>query len=115
MNPEADSTADFRNAMRRVASTVHIVTATDGHYRHGMTMTAVSSLSMDPPSMIVCINKSTLLHEIMLAARRFCINSLCQSQEPISAAFSGKISPEERFGIGQWGKDNDGLDYLVDA
>ncbi len=39
----------FRSAMRRYASSVTIVTASDHDRRHGMTMTAVSSLSMPPP------------------------------------------------------------------
>src|SRR5690348_5041519 len=66
----------FRDAMRRIASTVTIVTASDDHRRHGMTMTAVSSLSMDPPSMVICVNHSTYLHDILMSARHFCLNVL---------------------------------------
>ena len=38
-----------------------------------MTATAVTSLSMDPPSLLVCINRATSLHAPLLAARRFCL------------------------------------------
>jgi flavin reductase (DIM6/NTAB) family NADH-FMN oxidoreductase RutF len=105
----------FRTAMRRLASTVTIVTAADGSRHHGMTMTAVSSLSMDPPSMIVCINQQTLLHDIMLSARRFCVNVLRHDQAMVSSAFSGSIAPEERFKIGQWRQAHDLIDYLDEA
>jgi flavin reductase (DIM6/NTAB) family NADH-FMN oxidoreductase RutF len=41
-----------------------------------MTATAVTSLSMDPPSLLVCLKQRSLMHEIMLGARRFCVNVL---------------------------------------
>jgi flavin reductase (DIM6/NTAB) family NADH-FMN oxidoreductase RutF len=105
----------FRAAMRRLASTVTIVTASDDSRRHGMTMTAVSSLSMDPPSMIVCVNQSTYLHDILISAKHFCVNVLRHDQAEVSAAFSGKASSEERFGLGGWMKHTAGVDYLADA
>src|ERR1700722_12794828 len=74
--PQPEVGASFRAAMRRIASTVTIVTASDESRRHGMTMTAVSSLSMEPPSMIVCVNQSPFLHDILQSARGFCVNVL---------------------------------------
>ena len=79
----------FRAAMRRIAATVTIVTADDGERYHGMTATAVTSLSMEPPSLLVCINKKAFLHDILLRAGNFCINVLHQDQAELSAAFSG--------------------------
>ncbi|MFM0250840.1 flavin reductase family protein [Paraburkholderia sediminicola] len=105
----------FRAAMRRIASTVTIVTASDGSRRHGMTMTAVSSLSMDPPSMIVCVNQSSFLHDILTSARHFCVNVLTHDQAEVSTAFSGAASPEERFGVGDWRRHFVGMDYLTTA
>lgn len=113
--PQPEVSTSFRAAMRRLASTVNIVTACDENRRHGMTMTAVSSLSMDPPSMIVCVNQSTFLHDILLSARRFCVNVLRHDQSEVSTAFSGASSPEERFAIGEWAKHESGLDYLATA
>jgi flavin reductase (DIM6/NTAB) family NADH-FMN oxidoreductase RutF len=112
---DASVASSFRTAMRRVASTVNIVTATDGERRHGMTMTAVSSLSMEPPSMLVCVNQATLLHDIMLSARHFCVSVLRDSQATVSTAFSGQVSPAQRFSVGQWQQTPSGIDYLVDA
>lgn len=105
----------FRAAMRRIASTVTIVTASDGARRHGMTMTAVSSLSMDPPSMIVCVNQTTFLHDILMSARSFCVNVLKHDQADVSAAFSGAMPSAERFNVGAWKQISPGLDYLATA
>ena len=53
---------NFKEAMRRLAGTVTIVTVSNGEERHGTTATAVTSLSMDPPSILVCFNKDSRLH-----------------------------------------------------
>lgn len=107
--------AAFKSALRGVAATVSIVTAHDGARHHGMTATSVTSLSMDPPALLICLNQSTLLHEIMAGARAFCVNVLDESHENISAAFSGALPAEERFGAGAWAFREDGLGYLTDA
>lgn len=105
----------FRAAMRRFAATVSIVTAGDHEHHHGMTATAVTSVSMDPPSLLVCINQKSTLHDIMHRARRFCVNVLHRDQATLSAAFSGGMPPEKRFELGNWLRCEDGLPYLVDA
>jgi flavin reductase (DIM6/NTAB) family NADH-FMN oxidoreductase RutF len=110
-----DLDADFRAAMRGIAATVTIVTARDGQRRHGMTATAVTSLSMDPPSLLVCVNRKTFLHDIILQARTFCVNVLHQGHADLSAAFSGAISGDARFGVGAWAMAADGTPYLTDA
>ena len=62
-----------------------------------MTATAVTSLSLDP-SLIVCINQATLLHDIMLLARRFCVNVLRRDRVTLSSAFSGALQPKNGSG-----------------
>ena len=79
----------YRAAMRRFASTVTIITAADPERHHGMTATAVTSLSMSPPSLVICLNQKTLLHDIVYRALRFCVNVLHRDQMALSAAFSG--------------------------
>lgn len=54
VDPNACLTAAFRGAMRRPAATVTIVTTANSDRGHGMTATAVTSLSMVPPSLLVC-------------------------------------------------------------
>lgn len=105
----------FRSAMRRYAASVTIVTAADASRRHGMTMTAVSSLSMSPPSMIICVNQSTLLNDILHSGREFCVNVLRHDQADLCSAFSGGVPAQERFTDKYWRNCHDGLPYLRDA
>jgi flavin reductase (DIM6/NTAB) family NADH-FMN oxidoreductase RutF len=107
--------ASFKLAMRRFPAAVSVITAADENRRHGMTATAVTSLSLDPPSLIVCINRETLLHDIMQLGRRFCVNLLRRDQAGLSSAFSGAVAPEARFSVGNWYASTDGVSYLAEA
>ena len=107
--------ASFRATMRRFPATVTVITARDGVRDHGMTVTAVTSVSMDPPSLVVCLNNRTLLHEMMLSQPGFAVNVLRQDQEPVSEAFSGKVDPAERFGGEVWQRADTGMLLLSDA
>jgi flavin reductase (DIM6/NTAB) family NADH-FMN oxidoreductase RutF len=107
--------ASFKLAMRRFPAAVSVITSADQSRRHGMTATAVTSLSLDPPSLIACINRSTLLHDIMRLGRHFCVNVLRRDQAELSTAFSGALAPEARFGLGTWLTSAQGLSYLADA
>ena len=55
----------FREAMRRLAGTVTVVTVDNNGERHGTTATAVTSLSMSPPSLLVCFNRDSRLHGLL--------------------------------------------------
>jgi flavin reductase (DIM6/NTAB) family NADH-FMN oxidoreductase RutF len=107
--------ASFKLAMRRFPAAVTVITSADQGRRHGMTATAVTSLSLDPPSLIACINRSTLLHDIMQVGRHFCVNVLRRDQAELSSAFSGALPAESRFGCGTWFTSAEGLLYLADA
>lgn len=106
--------SDFLLAMRRLATTVHVVTCIYDKQRFGMTATAVLSVCNDPPAMLACVNKSSSLFNPMHMAERFCINLLRVGQEEVAGAFSGELKGEERFQLGQWSIKG-GLPYLVDA
>ncbi len=110
-----DLRSSFKLAMRRFPAAVTVITSADQTRRHGMTATAVTSLSVDPPSLVVCVNQASLLHDIMLLARRFCVNLLRRDQVALSAAFSGALSPETRFGLGEWAVSPEGISYLETA
>ena len=105
----------FRAAMRGFASTVSVVTACDHEREHGMTVTSVTSLSMEPPSILVCVHRKTLLHDIVLRAPRFGVNVLGQDQAELSTAFSGGTPPRDRFAVGDWRRSDAGVPYLVGA
>ena len=104
----------FRRAMRRLTSTVCIVTARAGAEPVGMTMTAVTSVSMEPPALLICANRRTRLHAAMGPDAVFCVNVLRVGHDEVAAAFGGRASHSERFGLGCW-SDAAAAPYLEDA
>ena len=94
--------ANFKDAMRHVAATVYAVTTGHGGERFGILATAVSSLSFDPPSLLVCINRSASLHEPMASASLFCVNVLGLGNRDVADRFMKSGSPEDRFAVGDW-------------
>ena len=114
----ADLQQDFKSAMRRLAATVCIISTTGEDGWHGMTATAVTSVSMDPPSVLVCVNTTASLHRILHSGTRFCVNVLRASQESFAGTFaSSRIRGADRFAADAWKADGEhgDLPYLVDA
>ena len=98
-----DSSISFRLAMRRMASTISIISTTDDSgQRFGMVATSVSSVSMDPPTLLICVNRAASIHAPLLQQRRFCVNVLTPEQRCLVAAFSGHLKGEDRFTLGRW-------------
>jgi flavin reductase len=91
----------FQSAMRHVAATVYAVTTGRVGERHGILATAVSSLSFDPPSLLVCINRAASLHEPLACAETFCVNVLGLGNRDVAEVFFHKRG-EERFAVGTW-------------
>jgi flavin reductase (DIM6/NTAB) family NADH-FMN oxidoreductase RutF len=107
--------ASFKSAMRRMAATVNLITLSEGGVPKGMAATAVSSLSMDPPSLLVCVNRSASLHEPMGAATQFCVNVLHADQIEIARIFADNSLREVRFNTGRWAIEPGKAPYLEDA
>lgn len=106
----------FRAAMRRMAATVTVISTTaENGSRHGMTATAVTSVSADPPAVLACVNRSAALHAQLGLGRRLCINLLHCSQQRLSEVFAGALEGEIRFTEGDWLSNAEGVPYLADA
>ncbi len=90
----------FRSVLGRFASGITVVTTHDTEQRdHGMTASAFSSLSLDPPLILVCIANDATMAPVMAAADSFAVNVLTDGQEALSRRFAGKL--DDRFaGIG---------------
>ena len=105
----------FRHALRRVAGTVYLVTASDESRRwHGITVTSVVSVSMSPPSLLACINTASTVFGPIDRHGSFCVNVLTHEHEQHSARFSNSADYQARFRFGEW-KRHAGLPYLADA
>lgn len=106
---------DFRHCMRRLASTVCVITCQYQGVRYGITATAVTSLCFDPVSVLACINTNSSLLQPLLSAKKYCINLLSQQHAPISQRFSSPADAHQRFTLGAWQEDEEGIPYLADA
>jgi flavin reductase (DIM6/NTAB) family NADH-FMN oxidoreductase RutF len=107
---------DFRAAMRKVASTVTLITTADPLGNpHGMAATAVISASMDPPSMLVAVNRSASLAPVLGQVEHFCINLLSSDQASIVEAFSRSELREQRFSSAKWLRGYANLPVHADA
>ena len=79
----------FRNALSRFATGVTVITARDGEGRdHGLTVSAFSSLSLQPPLVLVCIADKATLSEPIAAASHFGVSVLADAQEDIARRFA---------------------------
>ena len=82
--------ADFIRAMRMVASSVAVVTTDGSAGRHGATVSAFSSVSADPPTVLVCLRGESRISQAVAANRRLCVNVLSPDREDIANRFAGK-------------------------
>lgn len=100
--PDTDVAAHFRQAMRLHVAGVCIVSVGRGEKVNGMVATAVTSFSLDPPSLLVCINQSASIASQLVADGHFGVTLLAQHHAEIATTFSGKPSGRSRFDHGPW-------------
>ncbi len=106
----------FKDALKLWASGVTVVTAsTTQHGVKGMTATSFSSVSLEPPQILVCINQSADTGEVMLEGKHFAVNILTASQQEVSNQFAGGSSQQERFANVSWHPGKTGSPVLDDA
>ncbi len=110
-----DLQSAMKAAMRRLAGTVCVVAARSGETCHAMSATSVTSLSMDPPSLLVCVNRAAPFHGVLAAAPEFCVNILSAEQAELSSACGGRLKGEARFGLGDWETAGPGAPRLRDG
>src|SRR3954470_13358350 len=98
------SSSDFRSAMRRLAGGVSVITAGRAKDISGMTVTSVSSLSVDPPTLIVSINRGAHSWPLLKRSGFFGVNILTSDQIDVAERFAGKdgLKGAERFAGAEW-------------
>src|SRR3954451_20483136 len=98
------SSGDFRNAMRQLTGGVSVITAGRGRDISGMTVTSVSSLSVDPPSLIVSLNRESSSWPLVKRYGFFGVNILTSDQIDIAERFTGKggLKGADRFAGAKW-------------
>ena len=93
----SEVTDSFKQAMRRVASTVNVISICVDGKPMGITATAMSPISMDPPSLLVCINRAAAVHAKMEDVTHFGVNVLHRDQEEIARMFADRTRHGQRF------------------
>ncbi|MBS4083896.1 MAG: flavin reductase family protein [Rhizobiales bacterium] len=106
----------FKQSMRFLAGGVCILaTNNDGDW-NGLTITAVCSLTIDPPSLVACVNRNTGTHGIMCRTKRVSINVLSYDQTDIAELFSSSaVRGPQRFDKDKWTEMASGVPVLLGA
>ena len=86
-----DENEDLRQVMRNWASGVTVVTAKDGDQFHGMTVSAFTSISLQPPLVQVSLEKTSRTHDMVQKSEHFGVTILADDQKDISDRFAGRI------------------------
>ncbi|MBT9372895.1 flavin reductase [Rhizobium sp. CSW-27] len=106
---------DFRNAMARLGAAVHIITTDGAAGRAGFAATAVCSVTDTPPTLLVCLNRSSSVFSAFEANGVLSVNTLGPGHVRLSSLFGGKTPVEERFAAADWMTGETGAPVLCDA
>ena len=94
----------FREAMARLGAAVHVVTTAGPAGKTGFTATAVCSVSDQPATLLVCLNRRSNSAPLLSQNGVFCVNTLAAAESNIADIFAGRsgVHLEERFTVGEW-------------
>ncbi|MVU77351.1 flavin reductase [Nocardia sp. ET3-3] len=95
--------AELRRVLGAFATGITVVT-TGGPRPHGMTANAFTSVSLEPPLILVCVARKARLHRTIREAGAFAVSVLSADQEPIARWFAATERPDgaAQFGAGEW-------------
>ncbi|GLS16665.1 NADH-dependent FMN reductase RutF [Hydrogenophaga electricum] len=94
--------SDYRDAMARLGAAVSVVTTDGPGGQAGFTASAVCSVTDDPPTLLVCLNRSASVYPVFEANGVLCVNVLAAGQQTLSNLFGGKTPMPERFAGARW-------------
>jgi flavin reductase len=93
---------DYRDAMACLGAAVNIVTTDGRASRAGFTASAVCSVTDNPPTLLVCMNRGSSAYASVRENGVVCVNVLSARHERLSRLFGGGISFDERFAAAAW-------------
>lgn len=92
----AVSKEEFRKALGRFATGVAVITVAAGKGRvHGMTLNAFTSVSLEPPLVLVCVDRRARTHPLLHAGKRFGVNVLAEGQQALSEYYAHAAEDHE--------------------
>ncbi len=106
---------EYKQAMRRLATTVAIITSGSGDTVAGIAATAVMSVTADPPTLAVAINRAASIAPVIGDHGSFAVNLLSDRHRDLVAIFGGAKTGRARFDHGDWSFDDARAPLLCDA
>lgn len=102
--------------MARLGAAVNIIVTDGPAGRHGMTASAVCSISDDPASLLLCVNRAARMHDVLTANGMLTVNILSGAQAPLSATFADRHTDMDgRFASCEWTMLEHGVPALTGA
>ena len=106
---------DYRDATACLGAAVSIVTTDGSAGRAGFTASATCSVTDDPLTLLVCINRGSSAYASVTRNKVVCVNVLSAWHEPLSRLLGGKVPAEERFAACAWSTLATGAAVLADC
>jgi len=101
LTPDTPAQAGLKEVMRLFPQGVTVVTAMAGSKPYGITVSAFTSVSLDPPLVLISISKDSSVHQALLNSKGFAVNLLADNQSQVSDRFAGRDEVSNRFeGVG---------------
>ncbi|WP_433872524.1 flavin reductase [Saccharopolyspora sp. CA-218241] len=115
--PQPDFRSEFRSAMANLSAAVNVITTDGPHGRAGMTVSAACSVTDSPPTVLVCLNRSSRSHGVLVGNGRLCVNVLAGEHEALARHFAGAtgVPTEQRFTDDRWDLGTHGVPVLRGA
>ncbi len=109
--------ADFRQAMAHLCAAVNVITTDGPAGRCGITASAVCSVTDTPPTLLVCLNRSSAMHSVFETNGKLCVNVLPGEHEALARHFAGQtaLTMEQRFRLPGWASGESGVPVLANA
>jgi len=104
----------FRDAMTCFASGITAITTREAGLPWGLIATSVCSVSVDPATMLVCVNKTASAHDVILRTKKFAVNLLSAEQMSVAKRFTSSRGAD-RFESRRWEEGRTGVPTLIDA
>ena len=92
---QAVTTTDYRDAISRFLTGVTVVSTRHGGVAHGITVSAVASVTLEPPTVLICLNRQSATGHAVMASGHFAINVLNDAQHKLAQHFASRI--EDKF------------------
>ena len=108
------SPAAFKQAMRHVPTGVTIVTSLRDGEPRGLTLNSFASVAVDPPALLICVNREARSYLYISSSHIFCVNVLAGEQRHLAEHFAGKVR-ERQFEAIEYGVDVTGAPVLTNA